>query len=61
MTDVHTLVHDLRAPLAVVEGFADLLFRRGEELSAAARAEHARRIAEAAREMRALLDATREE
>jgi K+-sensing histidine kinase KdpD len=57
MTDVRALVHDLRTPLTVVEGFADLLARRGDELSPEERAAHARRIADAAGEMRALLDA----
>ncbi len=51
------LVHDLRTPLTVVAGFADLLERRGDELSATQRADLVRRIADGAREMRALLDA----
>ena len=51
------LVHDLRTPLTVVAGFADLLERRGDELSASQRADLVRRIADGAREMRALLDA----
>jgi K+-sensing histidine kinase KdpD len=53
------LVHDLRTPLTVVAGFADLLERRGDELSAPQRADLVRRIADGAREMRALLDADR--
>ena len=53
------LVHDLRTPLTVVAGFADMLERRGDELSAGQRADLVRRIADGAREMRALLDADR--
>jgi signal transduction histidine kinase len=52
-------VHDLRTPLTLVEGFAELLARRGDELTPAERAEHLERIVAAAREMRALLDAAR--
>jgi signal transduction histidine kinase len=50
------LVHDLRAPLTVVEGFSDLLARRGGELGPSERDEYVGRIAAAAREMRDLLD-----
>jgi signal transduction histidine kinase len=53
---VRALVHDLRAPLTVVEGFSDLLARRVGELEAAQRDEYLGRIAAAAREMRELLD-----
>jgi signal transduction histidine kinase len=53
---VRALVHDLRAPLTVVEGFSDLLVRRAGELEAAQRDEYLGRIAAAAREMRELLD-----
>jgi K+-sensing histidine kinase KdpD len=56
---LHDLVHDLRSPLAVVDGFAGLLARDGETLPSEKRTEYARRIADAAAEMRALLDATR--
>lgn len=53
---VHALVHDLRAPLTVVEGFSDLLARRGGELAAAERDEYLGRIVAAAREIRELID-----
>ena len=53
---LRALVHDLRAPLTVVEGFADLLVRRGAELGAAEREEYLGRIAAAAHEMRDLID-----
>jgi K+-sensing histidine kinase KdpD len=54
-----TLVHALRTPLTIVEGFADALVQRGEEMDARERAEYAERIGEAAREMRELLDGVR--
>ena len=54
--ELRTLVHDLRTPLTLVEGFSDLLVRRGDDLAATERADYVRRIADAAREMRELLD-----
>ena len=54
--ELRALVHDLRTPLTIVEGFSDLLVRRGEELPASERDEYVQRIAAAAREMRELLD-----
>jgi signal transduction histidine kinase len=54
--ELRALVHALRTPLTIVEGFSDLLVRRGADLPAAEREEHVRRIAAAAREMRDLLD-----
>ena len=54
-----TLVHALRTPLTIVEGFADALARRGEQMSVEERAEYVERIGEAAREMRDLLDGVR--
>jgi K+-sensing histidine kinase KdpD len=54
--ELRTLVHDLRTPLTVVEGFSDLLVRRGAELEPEQRDEYAQRIAEAARELRELMD-----
>jgi K+-sensing histidine kinase KdpD len=54
------LVHDLRTPLTLVRGFADLLVRRGDELPAAQREELLARIADAAAEMARLLDADRD-
>jgi K+-sensing histidine kinase KdpD len=54
--ELRALVHDLRTPLTIVEGFSDLLVRRGAELDAGERDEYARRIAAAAGELRALLD-----
>jgi K+-sensing histidine kinase KdpD len=54
--ELRTLVHDLRTPLTIVEGFSDLLVRRGAELEPEQRDEYAQRIAEAARELRELMD-----
>ena len=54
--ELRMLVHDLRTPLTLVSGFSDLLVRRGDDLSAPERDEYVRRIADAAREMRELLD-----
>jgi signal transduction histidine kinase len=56
--ELQTLVHDLRTPLTIVEGFSDLLVRRGTELPAAERDEYVQRIAAAVHEMRELLDRT---
>ena len=56
--ELRTLVHDLRTPLTIVEGFSDLLVRRGAELPASERDEYVQRIATAAHEMRELLDRT---
>ncbi len=50
------LVHDLRSPLMIVEGFAAMLERDTGALSAEQRADYARRIHEAAADMRRLLD-----
>ena len=57
--ELRALVHDLRTPLTLVEGFSDLLVRRADDLPAAERDEYVRRIADAAREMRELLDRRR--
>jgi K+-sensing histidine kinase KdpD len=51
-----SLVHDLRTPLTIVQGFADLLARRGTELSEQQREEYVSRIVAAAGEMKAILD-----
>ena len=50
------LVHDLRTPLTIVPGFADLLARRGATLSEDERDEYVARIAAAANDMKAILD-----
>jgi signal transduction histidine kinase len=57
---ISRLVHDLRTPLTIVQGFADLLVRPGVTLTDEERAEYLARIAAGAREMRALLDAARD-
>jgi len=51
-----SLVHDLRTPLTIVQGFADLLSRRGASLTDEQREEYVTRIAAAANEMKAILD-----
>ena len=56
---VRHLVHDLRTPLTIIQGFADLLERRGAVLSEKERDEFLGRIAEAARDMAAILDRER--
>jgi signal transduction histidine kinase len=53
------LVHALRTPLTIVEGFAEALASRGDEMSVEERAEYIERIGDAAREMRELLDGVR--
>jgi signal transduction histidine kinase len=50
------LVHDLRNPLAIVEGFSAALARDRGELTGEQRTEYAARIHAAAEEMRSLLD-----
>jgi K+-sensing histidine kinase KdpD len=54
--ELRALVHDLRTPLTLVSGFSDLLIRRADDLPAPERDEYVRRIADAAHEMRELLD-----
>jgi signal transduction histidine kinase len=55
------LVHDLRTPLTVIGGFAELLERQRAGLTEEQRGEYIARIAAAAREMSAILDAEREQ
>ena len=55
------LVHDLRTPLTIVQGFAELLERDDPGVTDERRAEYLERIAHAAREMKEILDAEREE
>lgn len=52
------LVHDLRTPLTIVSGFGDLLLRR-TDLTDEQRLEFTRRLAEAAVELRTILDSER--
>jgi signal transduction histidine kinase len=53
------LVHDLRTPLTIVQGFAELLDRGAEKLDDARRREYLGRIAQAGREMKDILDSER--
>lgn len=53
---LRSLVHDLRSPLAIVDGFSALLERDDGSLSVEKRADYAARIRAAAAEMRGLLD-----
>jgi signal transduction histidine kinase len=50
------LVHDLRTPLTIVQGFAELLERGGTALDDQRRTEYLGRIATASREMKTILD-----
>lgn len=52
------VAHRLRTPIAVVQGFADLLKRDDGRLTPEQRSEYAQRIIGAAGEMREILDAT---
>jgi K+-sensing histidine kinase KdpD len=54
------LVHDLRTPLTVITGFAELLDRQQAKLTAEQRTEYVRRIADAAGEMGDILDGERD-
>lgn len=53
---VRTLVHDLRTPLAVVGGFAELLERNGHKLTEEQRADYLARILAGAKQMGEVLD-----
>jgi signal transduction histidine kinase len=53
------LAHDLRTPLTIVQGFAELLDRGASTLDDERRAEYIARIAQAGREMREILDSER--
>jgi signal transduction histidine kinase len=55
------LVHDLRTPLTIVQGFAELLDRGASTLDPERRAEYLGRIAAAGREMKEILDDERED
>jgi signal transduction histidine kinase len=55
------LVHDLRTPLTIVQGFAELLDRGHTTLDEDRRSEYLGRIAQAGREMKDILDAERED
>jgi signal transduction histidine kinase len=54
--DARELIHDLRSPLMVIDGFAALLARDDGSLSAEQRADYATRIRAASAEMRSLID-----
>ncbi len=55
--ELKRLVHDLRTPLTIVEGFAHLIERDDARMDDEQRVEYAHRIKAAAGEMRELLDA----
>jgi signal transduction histidine kinase len=55
------LVHDLRTPLTIVQGFAELLERGASTLDDERRAEYLGRITQAGREMKQILDDERED
>jgi signal transduction histidine kinase len=53
---LHRLSHALRTPIAVIQGFAELLLRDPGTLTAEQRTHYARRIHDGAAEMREILD-----
>jgi signal transduction histidine kinase len=53
------LVHDLRTPLTIVAGFAELLERGGPALAEERREEYLRRVSQGAQDMKELLDEER--
>jgi signal transduction histidine kinase len=55
------LVHDLRTPLTIVQGFAELLDRGASTLDEERRAEYLGRVAQASREMKEILDEERDD
>ncbi|HEU4975804.1 MAG TPA: histidine kinase dimerization/phospho-acceptor domain-containing protein [Baekduia sp.] len=55
------LVHDLRTPLTIVQGFAELLSRGGAGLDEGRRSEFLARILNASQEMKGILDDERED
>ena len=56
---ISKLVHDLRTPLTVVSGFAEILVRRGSQLEQAQRDEYLSRIVDGTKEMQGILDEER--
>ena len=54
---ISELAHALRTPIAVIQGYAELLIREEDELPADKRRDYAGRIREAAGELRTKLDA----
>jgi signal transduction histidine kinase len=54
--ELHDLAHALRTPIAIIQGFADLLLRDEGTLSEDQRREYAERIRSAAGDLRAELD-----
>jgi signal transduction histidine kinase len=55
------LVHDLRTPLTIITGFAELLERQGDTLTAEQRDDYLARIAAAARDLGSILDGERDD
>jgi signal transduction histidine kinase len=55
------LVHDLRTPLTVIAGFAELLERQRDRLTDEQRDEYIARIAASARELSSILDSERDD
>lgn len=53
---MHDLAHALRTPIAIIQGFADLLARDEGVLSDEQRREYAQRIMDAAGDLRSELD-----